>query len=201
MNGIVFNGRDITKRKRLEDEIQKVRKLESVGVLAGGIAHDFNNLLTVILGNISLAKMSLTDEKVTELLTKSEEACIRARNLTQRLLTFSKGGEPIKETGSVSETIKDTAELVLSGSNVRCEFSLPKDLWLVEFDSGQISQIIRNLVLNADEAMPSGGIIQIQELLLRKSDFVDQISDGITYHENPRSSTEELGKAYNRVYN
>ena len=154
--------RDITTRKKMEEEILKSQKLESLGVLAGGIAHDFNNLLTGILGNISLTKMYLSaEDKGYVRLEEAEKASERARDLTQQLLTFSKGGAPVKKTASMQQIILDSSRLVLSGSNVRCEFFLADDLWLVEVDEGQMSQVVNNLIINADQAMPDGGIIEV----------------------------------------
>jgi PAS domain S-box-containing protein len=153
---------DITERKRMEEELFKAQKLESLGVLAGGIAHDFNNLLTAILGNISLIKMyGNPDEKTNRRLTEAEKASVRARDLTQQLLTFSKGGAPVKRVTTIGELIKESASFAQRGSNVRCEFSVPDDLWHVEIDEGQISQVINNLVINAQQAMPQGGVIKI----------------------------------------
>lgn len=140
----------------------KSRKLESVGTLAGGIAHDFNNILAGILGNISLAKLNSKDtEKATELLSNAERAAQRASTLTNQLLTFSKGGAPLKETISIAEIIRESVEFALHGSNVRYQVNLPDDLWAVEVDPGQIDQVINNLVINADQAMPSGGAIRV----------------------------------------
>ncbi len=157
---------DITERKRMEEELLKIQKLESVGVLAGGIAHDFNNILTAILGNISLAEMYLepgtASGKVIERLREAERASMQARELTQQLLTFSKGGAPVKELATIGEIAKDAATFASRGSNVVCEFSIPDDLWLVEIDPGQINQVINNLVINADQAMPKGGTIKLQ---------------------------------------
>jgi len=154
--------RDITERKRMEEELQRIQKLESIGILAGGIAHDFNNLLTAIAGNISFSKMYVkTQRDAFESLTDAEAACQQAKNLTQQLLTFSKGGDPIKAIASVSELVKDTVSLALCGSRVRYELYLPNDLWWADIDRGQVRQAISNLVINADEAMPEGGIVSI----------------------------------------
>jgi signal transduction histidine kinase/CheY-like chemotaxis protein len=151
---------DITYRKKIEEELLKIQKLESLGILAGGIAHDFNNLMTGILGNISLAKMHADpEENVFERLKKAEDAMARAQDLTKQLLTFSKGGTPIKETASVPEIIRESSEFVLRGSNVKCEFSIADDIKPVEVDVGQIVQVINNLIINAKQAMPGGGII------------------------------------------
>ena len=159
IEGIIY---DITRRRKLEEDIQRSRKIESVGVLAGGIAHDFNNILMAILGNISLAKMSMDPEDRSHtLLQKAEKASLRARDLTQQLLTFSKGGEPVKELAEISEVIKDSADFVIRGSKVRCEYHFAPDLCPAEIDRGQISQVIQNIVLNASHAMPEGGVIKI----------------------------------------
>nr|HID57889.1 PAS domain S-box protein [Desulfobacterales bacterium] len=161
--GVVLVFRDVTERRRIADELQKIEKLESIGVLAGGIAHDFNNILMGILGNIALAKMyAKSDNKVVEKLVEAEEASLRARALTQQLLTFSKGGAPVKKEASIAELIKDSVTFALTGSSVRCEFFLPDDLWAVEVDEGQMNQVINNLVINAEQAMPEGGVISVR---------------------------------------
>ena len=154
--------RDVTERRAMEEERLKIRKLESVGLLAGGIAHDFNNILAAILGNISLS-LALTkeDDKRHPLLRQVEKASLRARDLTQQLLTFSKGGEPVKELTSVAEIIRESANFVLRGSSVRCDYTIPDDLWAAEVDAGQISQVIQNIVTNSRHAMPNGGVINI----------------------------------------
>lgn len=160
--GVVLVFRDVSDQLRIEQELLKVKKLESVGVLAGGIAHDFNNILTAILGNINLA---LIDENLKsstkQLLSEAEKASLRAKDLTQQLLTFSKGGEPVKETSSLEDVIQESASFVLSGDKVACKYDIPLDLWLVDIDKGQISQVIQNIVLNASHAMPDGGLIKI----------------------------------------
>ncbi|MFC2017144.1 ATP-binding protein [Chloroflexota bacterium] len=153
---------DVTERKQLEEERQKAVKLESVGILAGGIAHDFNNILTGIMGNIGLAKRHVEPEsKAEERLLEAEKASLRAKDLTQQLLTFARGGAPIKKIVSITGLVKELAGFVLRGSNVRCDFDLPDNLWLVEADEGQVNQVITNMVINADEAMPEGGVISI----------------------------------------
>ncbi len=154
---------DITERKRDEEEQQRIARLESIGTLAGGIAHDFNNLLTGIMGNIGLAKRLLkTEGKAYERLDEAEKAATRARALTQQLLTFARGGSPVKKPASITELIKETAPFALRGSNVRLEIALPYDPWTVEVDEGQISQAINNIVINANEAMPAGGTLNIR---------------------------------------
>jgi PAS domain S-box-containing protein len=153
---------DVTDRRRLEDERQRVAKLESVGLLAGGIAHDFNNLLTAILGNISLASMEAKPgSEMQNSLGQAEKASLRAKDLTKQLLTFSKGGAPVKTLASLPELLRDTAGFALRGSNVKCNFSIPPDLWYAEIDEGQVSQVIHNLVINAQQALPTGGAIEL----------------------------------------
>jgi PAS domain S-box-containing protein len=160
--GVVMVFRDITEKRTQEEEIRRIEKLESIGLLAGGIAHDFNNILTAIVGNIRLASMYAgTDDKIVDLLSAAEKASLRATDLTQQLLTFAKGGAPIKEVARVSEVVRQCACFALRGSNVRCDFDLPDDLWMVEIDEGQIGQVIDNLVINADQAMPDGGVVTI----------------------------------------
>ena len=156
---------DVTQKRRMEDELSKMDKLESVGVLAGGIAHDFNNILTGILGNISLADMYLQSghvDRISERLAEAEKASMRAKDLTQQLLTFSEGGTPIKKEMSVVEFLKSSATFVTRNSNVRCEFSIPDDLWQAEIDEGQVNQVINNITTNAVEAMSDGGVIELR---------------------------------------
>ncbi len=144
--------------KDREEELLNVKKLESIGILAGGIAHDFNNILTVILGNIELAKMFASrNDKMLERLEHAEKAALRAKDLTQQLLTFSRGGAPVKHLTSIAELLKETASFALSGSNVSCEFDIADHLYQGEVDEGQMSQVINNLIINADQSMPGGG--------------------------------------------
>ena len=161
--GVVLVFRDVTHERKTEEELLKVRKLESVGVLAGGIAHDFNNILSAILGNIELAKYRIAAEDIEtgQLLSDAKKATKRATTLTNQLLTFSKGGDPVKETISLTSTITESANFVLRGSKIKCTFNFPDDLWTVEADNGQISQVIQNIVINAKHAMPEGGTIQV----------------------------------------
>ena len=155
--------RNITEQRRLEEELRKAHKLDSLGVLAGGIAHDFNNLLTGILGNISMARRTIdADSKVVNRLDEAEKAVARSRDLVQQLMTFSKGGAPVKKTASMEQIVRDSAAFVLRGSNVKCEFAIADDLCPVEVDEGQMNQVINNLIINADQAMESGGIIQVR---------------------------------------
>lgn len=162
ISGTLSSGQEITVRKKMEAEMQKTERLESLGLLAGGIAHDFNNILAAILVNISLAKMHSEDnQKALERLAEAEKAINRAQNLTQQLLTFSKGGAPIKSLSAIQDILKDTAEFALSGSNARAKFTVQDNLNHVAIDRGQISQVIQNLIINAEQAMPDGGVIRI----------------------------------------
>jgi PAS domain S-box-containing protein len=154
---------DITTQKRIEEELQKAQKLESIGVLAGGLAHDFNNILAGVLVNIELArKYSKNPEKVLEKLKVLENASTRARNLTEQLLTYAKGGDPIMAVDDIKRSLEESVEFALTGSNVQRVFSIQEDLWPVSFDAGQISQVINNLVINAVQAMPGGGTVRIR---------------------------------------
>jgi len=161
-NEVVVVVRNITKRKQSEEELLKIEKLNSIGTLAGGVAHDFNNILTIILGNISMLKTySLPEAKVFKKLVDIEKTVFQAKTLTKQLLTFAKGNKPIKKVTYIIDLIKETVDLSLSGTNVICNLSISKDLSPVEIDIGQISQVINNLVINACQAMPNGGIINI----------------------------------------
>ena len=160
--GVVLVFRDITERQRNEAERRKAETLEQLGLLAGGIAHDFNNLLTAIIGNISLASLLLPpDDEMATRLNDAKNASMRARDLAQQLLTFARGGAPIKKTASIGKLIQDTVSFSLRGSHSRSEFHFGADLWPAEIDPGQISQVIANLVVNADQAMPNGGSLHV----------------------------------------
>jgi PAS domain S-box-containing protein len=160
--GAVLVMRDETERARLEGEMLRASKLESVGILAGGIAHDFNNLLTVVMGNITLAMLD-TQAMTTagRWLQDAERGVMRARDLTQQLLTFARGGEPVRSAVRLPEVIREAAHFALHGSKVRCEFAIEEGLWTAEVDKGQIGQVVQNLVINAVQAMPEGGVIHM----------------------------------------
>jgi two-component system cell cycle sensor histidine kinase/response regulator CckA len=161
--GVVLVFRDITAQQRTEEELLKMEKLKSLGVLAGGIAHDFNNFLTGIIGNLSLAKLDVQPgNPVSRALSEMEKAAVRAKDLTQQLLTFSKGGEPVKRITRIADLVQESAQFALHGSNVRCRFELDGDLLPADVDEGQIAQVVHNLILNADQAMPDGGTVRIR---------------------------------------
>ena len=154
---------DITEREQFLHQFQKVEKLESLGVLAGGIAHDFNNILTGIMGNISFARSFLDENhKAAGLLVNAEQAASRAADLAHQLLTFAKGGQPVKKTVSVWHILKESSSFVLHGSNVSSDIQIPEDLPDLEVDEGQISQVINNIIINASQAMPGGGTIVVR---------------------------------------
>ncbi len=153
---------EIAERERMESELSRVQQLESLGLLAGGIAHDFNNLLGAIMGNVSLAMLDVDPANpVYRQLAKAEQASLRAQELTRQLLTFSRGGEPVKKLIALSGVLSEAAGFSLRDSRVLHELAIPKDLWPVEADEGQLMQVFNNLLINADQAMPSGGIIRI----------------------------------------
>jgi signal transduction histidine kinase/ActR/RegA family two-component response regulator len=156
--------------EKAKNELVKIEKLESLGVLAGGIAHDFNNALTAIIGHIQLAKIKTdSGEEVFTNLDLAEAACVNAQSLTRQLLTFAKGGQPLKKTAALPALIKDTVINALKDSNIRSTFSFPADLALVEIDQGQIKQVITNLVLNARQALSASGNISISAMNIRVS--------------------------------
>ena len=160
--GAVLVLRDVTERARLEGEVLRASKLESVGILAGGIAHDFNNLLTVVMGNITLAMLDVQVMAAAgRWLQNAEVGVMRARDLTQQLLTFSRGGEPVRAAVNMPEVIKEAVHFALHGSKSRCEFTIAEDLWIADVDKGQIGQVVQNLVINAVQAMQEGGVIQV----------------------------------------
>lgn len=153
---------NITEKYLLEEERLKTQKLESIGTLAGGIAHDFNNLLQGVFGYISMAKMTLDQkEKSLAMLDQAEEALHMSVNLTTQLLTFSKGGKPVKKLIRLEPTIENAVKFALSGSPTDYRLSMAPDLWAVEADAGQLAQVIQNIVLNANEAMAERGTVHV----------------------------------------
>jgi len=152
----------VERESRLQAELTRAGKLESLGLLAGGIAHDFNNLLTVLIGNMSLLRLDTTlGPDSSRSLAQAEKAAARARDLTQQLLTFAKGGAPLRAAVSLPEVVREVAEFALRGAKVRCEFDQRAELWPANVDKGQIGQVVQNIVLNAVQAMPEGGVLKI----------------------------------------
>lgn len=213
ITGAVFILRDVSQERKVEQEQLRASKLESIGLLAGGIAHDFNNVLTGIVGNLSLLREypGLSPD-VSDRLALLEKSAYKARQLTMQLLTFAKGGSPIKQTASIEEVIRESAEFALRGSSLRPEFEFARDLAVVEIDTGQMSQVVQNLVINAKHAMPNGGVLRLsgenvtltgrENLPLPKGDYVHVsiedygtgISpDAITKIFDPYFTTKEKG--------
>ena len=154
--------REMDEKEKMQENLIRVEKLESTALLAGGIAHDFNNMLSIIIGNLSLAQIDAEKGKnITKILRDTEKSCFRARDLTKQLLTFSKGGAPVKKTMPVTDLIKETVIFALRGSNVGYHFSIAPDLYPVNVDEGQINQVISNMVINAGHAMPEGGTVMV----------------------------------------
>jgi PAS domain S-box-containing protein len=170
---VISMAKDVTGRRRMEEELQKAQRLESLGVLAGGIAHDFNNLMGGVFGYIELALQDCRDPTVARYLSKTMNALDRARALTQQLLTFAKGGVPILNVGPLFPFVQDTAQFALSGSSVACLLDVQPGLWACSFDKNQIGQVIDNLVINAQQAMPLGGTIELsaRNLTLATGDY------------------------------
>ncbi len=162
VRGAVLVLRDVTEHRRMEEEMARSEKLESLGVLAGGIAHDFNNVLAAIVGNLSVARSVADRGSADEHLARAEEAARRARELTGQLLTFARGGAPVKRLVRPGQVIREAASFILSGSSSRVEVRGEADLWPAEVDSGQLTQVIHNLTLNAAQSMPGGGTVEIE---------------------------------------
>jgi len=161
--GIVLVFRDVTEHERLEQELVRATKLESVGILAGGIAHDFNNILTAVMGNIALAALDTdANSEAGRSLRQAERATLRARDLTQQLLTFAKGGEPVRTSVHLDAVVREMTAFTLHGSNVRAVFEIAADLWPADADKAQIGRVVQNLVLNAVQAMPDGGTVKVK---------------------------------------
>ncbi len=154
---------EIRQREQTEEELLRARKLESLGVLAGGIAHDFNNFLTVVQGNIEVARARLTpDEPAQECLEQAEKTCKRAALLSSQLLTFAKGGTPVRRVVSIARLVTDAVRLASSGSPIKMEVDLDEGLWFAQVDPGQIGQALHNILLNARQAMPDGGAVHVR---------------------------------------
>ncbi len=162
VRGEVLVFRDVTETLRFDQERQRVQKLESVGLLAGGIAHDFNNFLTAIVGNISYAKLVMDpDDESRGRLAEAERAAWRARDLTQQLLTFSRGGTPVTRPTVIGDLVEEAVGFALRGTPVLGEVTADDGLWAVEIDEGQVTQVFNNLLINAGQAMPGGGTARV----------------------------------------
>lgn len=198
--GIVLVFRDVTQEQKIQSELLKKMKLESLGLLAGGIAHDFNNILTAILGNVSLAKTELDPEMpARRYMDETEIATLKARDLSSQLLAFTKGGAPQKTISSFTPQIEDSTRFVLRGSNIRSTFYISDNLWKGAIDPGQITQVVHNLVINAQQAMPGGGEMVIRAgnvmideqraktLLLHPGPYIS-----ITFKDNGKGIPSEL---------
>lgn len=158
---VVLTVNDITQQKKMNEEIMKTEKLNSISILAGGIAHDFNNFMTVILGNISLVQMRDIDEKSKQNVEHMEKAALQARELTGKLFVFARGGTPVKKPIHLRKLLKDTIDFVLSGSTSFYKVQIAEDLYPTEADEAQIGQVINNVLINALQAMPEGGRISL----------------------------------------
>jgi signal transduction histidine kinase/CheY-like chemotaxis protein/preprotein translocase subunit SecG len=181
MIGVLEVSRDITEKKKFEEELLKTQKLESIGNLAGGVAHHFNNLLTGIVGNIDLAKMD-TDpgSRICQRLERAEDAVFRAKDLTSRLVAFSSAEKPVKRMVSIWELLKNTSDFALSGSSARCEQEIQRDLWPVELDEVQMTQALGALISNASQAMEEKGVIRIcAENVHARSEVVHPVEKGM----------------------
>lgn len=207
ITGLVVVFRDITEKWRMEEEIERTQRLEFIGNLAGGIAHDFNNILAVVLANIQLVKIIQKKGGDTEkYLIGMEDAVKRASSLTKQLLTFATGGAPIKKPTLLADLLMETVELGIKGTNLNCRYSIQEQLWPVEIDSGQISQVFNNLTLNTVRTIPNNGMIEIsaQNISITNQDILPLPSGKyiqITFKDNgPGMSNEKLMKIFDPYY-
>jgi PAS domain S-box-containing protein len=161
--GVMLAFRDISDALRVQEERARTGRLESLGLLAGGIAHDFNNILMAIMGNISMARATMPAGVAAGVpLAEAEHACVRARQVTWQLLTFSKGGVPLRKPVGIARLLEEAAALALRGSNVSCTFEIAPDLHNIEADDVQLVQVFTNVLINAQQAMPHGGVITVR---------------------------------------
>ncbi len=200
-------GRDVTVRRFMEAELAKAQKLESIGLLAGGIAHDFNNILTAVFGSLALAKMDVApDSPAYSRLLSAEEHCMKAKALTRKLLTYSRGGSPQRKTASIAHVIQEAVTFTLSGKNIDCKFDLPDGLWSAQIDEGQMHQVVHALVSNACEAMPQGGTIEVAaENVILAADEVPPLAAGhyVRWHVRDHGvgiSREHLKKIFDPYF-
>jgi len=170
--GVVLVFKDVTKEYMMQEALQKTARLDSLAILSGGIAHDFNNLLGGIFGNIDMADELSDNPKVKRYLKRTLTTIDRARNLTSQLLTFAKGGVPDRKAGPILPFIRKAVDFALSGSNISCKYDVSDNLWYCIFDENQIGQVIDNLIINAQQAMPLGGTINVavRNVLIPKND-------------------------------
>ncbi|NOX33267.1 MAG: PAS domain S-box protein [Deltaproteobacteria bacterium] len=190
---------DITEQKRVLEELQKIEKLKSVGTMAGGIAHDFNNILTGIYGNISMGKAELSkDHPCFKFIEEAEKSMTRATLLTKQLLTFAKGGSPVKEDVSIATLVRDVVGFDLSGSNVKPVFDEAEDLWMADVDKGQIQQVFSNLTINADQAMPDGGHLSIK--FENEEIFTESLLPGLAKGRYVKITVKDEGTGIDRKY-
>ncbi len=172
---------EIAQREQTEEDLLRARKLESLGVLAGGIAHDFNNFLTVVQGNIEVAKARLASEEAAqEFLTQAATACQRAKFLSSQLLTFAKGGAPVRRVVSLAQLVTDAVHLARTGSPLAIEVEIPEGLWSAQVDPGQIGQVLHNILINAREATPATGPIQVRAGNVAVTDQEDGIGPQVS---------------------
>jgi len=205
--GFVIVFRDVTDAARVEEERRTVERLESVGLLAGGIAHDFNNLLAGIFGNLTLARLDLPPgSPAAERLEAAERAALRARGLTQQLLTFAKGGAPVRRLLPIGPLVADWTTFALRGAHSRPALALPDNLWPVEVDPDQLAQVIGNLVLNADQAMPGGGVVEVSARNVPEGELPDGLAPAgpcveISVRDHGVGiSTEQLGRVFDPYF-
>jgi PAS domain S-box-containing protein len=189
---------NISDRKKAEKELQKIDKLRSIGTLAGGIAHDFNNILSGIYGNISMLQIKYKDDtQLSSYLDSVMSSMARATNLTRQLLTFSKGGNPVKETVQLSEILIEVVKFDLSGSNMKPIFDIPNNIWDAEVDKGQIQQVFSNLTINANQATLNGGhfFVKMKNVKLMK-DQITELDEGnyieITFRDEGKGISKEI---------
>lgn len=207
ITGTVIILRNITEKKKIEEQMLQTSKLESVGLLAAGIAHDFNNILTSIVGNISIVKHKMPESsELYHHIRDAENASFKAKELTGQLLTFAKGGAPVKKVTSLAAILKDTATFILRGSGIQCHFHIDDSVYLAEVDEGQIAQVIQNLVINAREAMEDHGELHITAKNIDDNDPVHAIIGNdryikITIQDNgPGIQSEHIEKIFDPYF-
>ena len=205
LEGIIESSRDITDRVRLEQRAARADRLESLGVLAGGIAHDFNNLLAVIQGNFDLAWEHLHATVGAHYFDHAFAALRRAAGITRQLLTFARGGAPVRRPCDLGELVAEAAGFVTRGSNTRCVLDLPPDLWLAHIDPDQCTQVVHHLTLNARQAMPGGGLLRIEVANVTVDELPATLEPGrylrLTVRDNgPGIAAEHLDRVFDPYF-